>query len=175
MSARKSNTLLGPYGVGSAIISLAFPLAFGLGIGAYYTLRSRKLIKIRNDTKRLETEFASALFQLGSRLGDGMPAEMAFGKVAANIEGTVSGKFFAQVSINVRKLGMGLHDAIFNPKTGAILSYPSNIIDSSMKVLIESIRKGPRVASQALMNISRYIKEIHRVDERLKDLMAHTT
>ena len=41
-----------------------------------------------------------------------------------------------------------------------------------MKVLVESSRKGPRIAAQALLNISRYVKEIHRVNERLKDLMA---
>jgi hypothetical protein len=41
-----------------------------------------------------------------------------------------------------------------------------------MQVLIQSIRKGPIIAAQALMNISRYIKEIHKVNERLKDLMA---
>ncbi len=43
-----------------------------------------------------------------------------------------------------------------------------------MKVLIESIKKGPRIAAQALLSMSRYIKEIHRVNERLKDLMADT-
>ena len=41
-----------------------------------------------------------------------------------------------------------------------------------MKVLIESVKKGPRVAAMALINISRYLKEIHKVNERLKDLMA---
>jgi hypothetical protein len=43
-----------------------------------------------------------------------------------------------------------------------------------MKVLVESGKKGPLVASQALINVSEYIKQIHRVDERLKDLMADT-
>ena len=164
--------LVGPFGVGASLLSLAYPLALGIGIGVYFLLRSRKLVIIRNQTKKLENEFASALFQLGSRLGDGMPAEMAFGRVAQTMEGTVSGQFFSQVSINIRKLGMGLHEAIFNKKTGAILNFPSQLIGSSMKVFIESIQKGPRVASEALLNISRYIKEIHRVDERLKDLMA---
>ena len=40
-----------------------------------------------------------------------------------------------------------------------------------MKVLVESIKKGPRIAAQALLSMSRYIKEIHRVEERLKDMM----
>jgi len=164
--------VVGPYGLGASLISLFLPMAFGVGLGIYYTLRSKNLIEIRQRTKELEDEFASALFQLGSRLGDGMPAEMAFGRVAEAMEGTNSAKFFELVSTNVRRLGMGVRDAIYNPKNGAILFFPSQVIDSSMKVLLESIRKGPGVAAQALMNVSRYIKEIHRVDERLKDLMA---
>jgi hypothetical protein len=67
---------------------------------------------------------------------------------------------------------MGVSQALFDPKNGAIVHFPSNLIESSMKVLIESVKKGPKVAAMALMNISRYIKEIHKVNERLKDLMA---
>ncbi len=65
-----------------------------------------------------------------------------------------------------------MKDAIFSPRVGALAYFPSAVIESSMKVLIESIRKGPAIAAKSLSNISRYIKEIHSVDERLKDLMA---
>ena len=67
---------------------------------------------------------------------------------------------------------MSVREAIFNPQRGALASYPSAIIQSSMKVLIESVKKGPLIAAQALLNVARYIKEIHKVNERLKDLMA---
>ena len=164
--------LIGPYGLGASILSLSIILALGLGIGIFYMLRSKNLVKIMMRAKKLELEFASALFQLGNRLGDGLPAEIAFGKVANVMEGTVSGSFFKLVSTNIRRLGMGIKQAIFDPKHGALLSFPSNLIESSMKVLIQSVKKGPIVAAQALMNVSRYIKEIHSVNERLKDLMA---
>ncbi|MEM4336966.1 MAG: hypothetical protein QXG86_03100, partial [Candidatus Woesearchaeota archaeon] len=163
---------IGPYGLGAAILSLAFTLSLGLSIGLYYKLKSKNIIKIREEAKRLEEEFSSALFQLGNRLGDGLPAEIAFGKVAAVMEGTTSGNFFKAVELNIRRLGMSVEQAIFDKRTGALLQYPSKTIDSSMKVLVESVKKGPIIASQALINVSRYIKEIHKVDERLKDLMA---
>ena len=67
---------------------------------------------------------------------------------------------------------MSVKDAIYNKRTGALIYFPSRIIDSSMSVLIQSIKKGPKIAAQALTNISPYIKEIHKVNERLKDLMA---
>jgi len=162
----------GPYGLGSSLVSLFVVLALGISAGVYFSASSKKLMKIREKSKQLETEFASALFQLGNRLGDGLPAEMAVGKVAEVMKGTVSGNFFEVVSKNVTRMGMSVEDAIFNPQYGALVSFPSKIIESGMKVLIESIKKGPAIASQALMNVSRYIKEIHKVNERLKDLMA---
>jgi hypothetical protein len=168
----ESHERFGPYGIGASLLSLFVTISFGVSLGLFFSLRSKNVIKIRIRTKELEDEFSSALFQLGNRLGDGLPAEIAFSKVAETMEGTTSGDFFNLAERNMTKLGMGLEEAIFNPKVGAIANYPSKVIESSMKVLIESAKKGPRIAAQALLSMSRYIKEIHRVEERLKDLMS---
>lgn len=170
--ACENNEKIGPYGMGSSILSLIVIAGIGLSIGLFFALRSKNVIKIRNKTKKLEDEFSSALFQLGNRLGDGLPAEIAFSKVAKTMEGTTSGDFFNLTERNITKLGMGLEQALFDPKNGTVVSFPSKVIESSMKVLVESSKKGPRIAAQALLSMARYIKEIHRVEERLKDLMS---
>jgi hypothetical protein len=171
---KTTGELVGPFGLGAAILSMFIPLAFGLSFGLYFRLRSANIIKIRDESKKLEQEFAGALFQLGNRIGDGLPVEIAFSKVADIMQGTSSGRFFQLVSMNITKMGMSVEEAIFDKKRGALIYYPSSLIESSMKVLVESAKKGPLVASQALINVSEYIKQIHRVDERLKDLMADT-
>jgi hypothetical protein len=163
---------IGPYGLGASLLSLIVILSFGLSIGMFYSLRSKNVIAIRNRTKKLEQEFSSAMFQLGNRLGDGLPAEIAIAKVAETMRGSSSGDFFNLAEMNITKLGMGLEEALFDPKVGAVMSFPSKVIESSMKVLVESIKRGPMIAAQALLSMSRYMKEIHRVEERLKDLMA---
>lgn len=163
---------VGPYGIGASLLSLVVVAGLGVSIGLYYSLRSKNVVKIREKTKQLEDEFASALFQLGNRLGDGLPAELAFGKVSETMRGTTSGEFFNLVEKNITRLGMGIEEAIFHPNVGALASFPSKVIESSMKVLVESMKKGPHIAAQSLISMSRYIKEIHRVEERLKDLMG---
>jgi hypothetical protein len=162
----------GPFSLIATILSFLVPLAVGVGIGLYYKLRSQNVIKIREDSKKLEQEFASGLFQLGNRLGDGIPAEIAFGKVAIVMEGTVTGEFFRKVSDNITQMGMSIDTALFNQKSGVVYQYTSKMIESSMKVLTVSAKKGPQIAAQAIINVSSYIKEMHRVDERLKDLLA---
>jgi hypothetical protein len=164
--------VIGPFGLGSSILSLCMILGMGLSLGIYFKYKSEKLMKIREQTKELEQEFASALFQLGNRLGDGLPVEIAFTKVAEVMEDSVSGNFFRLVASNITRLGMSVEQAIFDKEHGALVYYPSNVIKSSMKVLTEASKKGPIIAAKAVINVSRYIKEIHRVNERLKDLLA---
>ncbi len=167
-----SGERIGPYGLGASVLSLFIPLGLAFAVGAYYYVRSNKAIKIRDQSKKLEFEFATALAQLGNRLADGMPAEHAFGRVAETMKGTTSGEFFDMVNSNIIQKGFGLEEAIFHEQVGALKFFPSKMIESSMKILIESSKKGPKIAAESLANISRYIKEIKRVDERLKDLLA---
>lgn len=164
--------LVGPFGLGAMLFSLLIPLGIGYFTGLYFKMKSQKIVKIRDQSKKLELEFSSALFQLGSRIGDGIPAETSFGKVALMMQDTVSGKFFMLVHVNITRLGMSVEKAIFDKEKGALQYYPSDLIESSMKVLVESSKKGPLVASQALINVSEYIKQMHRVDERLQDLLG---
>ncbi len=162
----------GPYGFYSLALSLFIPIGVAVGVGLYTWLRTRKLIGIKEKIDALETEFSGALFQLGNRIGDGVPAEIAFSKVSTNMRGTNTGDFFAIVDANIRRKGMSLNNAIFDEKQGATLYYPSKLIESSMKVLVESSRKGPGVVSKSLITISTYADRIRKVNERLKDLLA---
>ena len=167
-----SNGTVGPYGMGATILSFFVTLGAGIGLGTYYLLRSQNVFKIRERVKKLESEFASSLFHLGNRIGDGVPVEVAVGKVAVTMKGMASGEFFKLVSNNITKLGMDIEKAIFDKKNGAINYFPSPTIESSMKILMESSKKGPKSTSSALINVSEYIKDIERVNERLQDLMA---
>lgn len=164
--------LAGPYGLGATVLSFFIPIGLGVGLATYYRIRSKNVMKLQEEAKALEDEFSSALFQLGNRIGDGLPLELAIGKVGEMMKGTKSGEFLQLVNQKVVREGISVEKAIFDKQKGALLSFPSPLIESSMKVLVESARKGPMVASSAMVNVSQYIKDIRRVDERLKDLMA---
>jgi len=168
----EGNVCHGPYSLFSLLFSLLIPLGISLGFALYYKWTTVNLIKIKNKVNLLEREFAGALFQLGNRVGDGVPVELAFSKVASNLQGTPTGQFFSLVDSNIRKGGMNVKEAIFDKARGAIGLFPSRLIESSMKVLVQSARKSPIVVSTSLMTISDYVHKIHQVDERLKDLLS---
>jgi len=67
---------------------------------------------------------------------------------------------------------MSVERAVFDPKRGAINDYPSDLIATSMKVLIESSKKGLTIAALSLVSISEYVKNIQKITERLRDMLA---
>jgi len=172
ISDENGETINGPMGPLALLLSLFVPFSIFLFFSIAYLGKTKEIIKSRDYTKKLETEFNNSLFQLGNRLGDGMPAEMAFGRVAESSKGQITEDFFRMVNLNIRSQGMSLERAIFDNKRGAILNYSSNLIATSMHILIESVKKGLIVCAQSLMSISEYVKNINKINERLRDLLA---
>ncbi len=167
-----NNICVGPFSNYALMFSFLIPIALMFSFGLYYRLRTKKAILIKNYTRKLEKEFSSALFQLGNRVGDGLPVEVAISKVGSNMPDSPSGRFFNLVNNNITVHGMDLEEAIFDKKRGAINYFPSSVIESSMKVLVESAHKSPLVVSRAMTSISGYINQVHKIEERLKDLLA---
>jgi Flp pilus assembly protein TadB len=167
--------VVGPFGVTALLLSLLVPLSIAIFFIVSYKLKTERLIKTREQTKKLENEFSGSIFQLGNRLADGVPAEMAFGRVAESSKGSPSAGFFSLVNSNIQQAGMSVEEAIFNSSRGAINYYPSELLKTSMQILVEAVKKGLNIAAKALMSISSYIKNIHTVNERLKDLLADIT
>lgn len=162
----------GPFGLGALLLGMFFPLGIALLFSISYKEKTKELIKERNKTKDLEKEFNNSLFQLGNRLGNGVPPELVFGKVAQSSKGLRTGDFFSRVNYNIQQMGMSVDKAIFDKNRGAIKSYPSNLIATSMRVLIESSKKGLKIAAISLMSISEYVKNINKITIRLKDMLA---
>lgn len=167
-----NGVIIGPFGFFSLLLSLFIPFSIAMFFALSFSLKTKELIKSRDETKDLEKEFNSSLFILGNRLGDGIPAEIAFAKVAESAKGQKTEKFFQIVNTNIQSMGMSLEEAIFNPKRGALVYYPSNLIATSMRILIQSVKKGLKVAAQSLMSISEYVRDIQKINERLRDLLA---
>ncbi|HLF54005.1 MAG TPA: hypothetical protein VI544_02390, partial [Candidatus Nanoarchaeia archaeon] len=163
---------IGPLGPLSVILSLFIPLAIAFFFSIGYSGKTKSLIKTREDTKVLEEEFTNSLFQLGNRLGDGIPAEIAFGKVAESTRGQKTEGFFALVNQNIQQMGMSVEKALFDSRRGALIYYPSALISTSMRILVESVKKGLQVAARSLMSISEYVKNIQKINQRLRDMLA---
>ncbi len=164
--------VVGPFGIGALIFSLFIPLGLALFFSMAFKSKTKNLIKERKKTRQLESEFNNSLFQLGNRLGNGMPPEIVFGKVAKSLKGLKTEDFFRRVNYNIQQMGMSVERAIFDGRRGAIIYYPSDLIAISMRILVESSKKGLKIAAVGLMSISEYVKNIQKITNRLRDMLA---
>jgi len=162
----------GPFGIGALLFGMFLPFGIAMFFAIAYGDKTKKLIIERQNTKQLEVEFNNSLFQLGNRIGNGVPPELAFGKVAQSSKGIKTEDFFKRVDYNIRQMGMNVEKAVFDPQRGALVYYPSNLIATSMRVLVESAKKGLNVAAVSLVSISEYVKNIQKITQRLKDMLA---
>ncbi len=168
----KGEGVVGPFGVGALLLSMFIPLGVGLFFAIAYKAKTKEMIVERENTRDLEREFNNSLFQMGNRLGNGVPPELVFAQVAQSSKGLKTEDFFKRVNYNIQQMGMGVEGAIFDERRGAISYYPSDLIATSMRVLVESAKKGLNVAAISLMSISQYIKNIQKITARLRDLLA---
>lgn len=168
----ENGSLVGPFGFGALLMSFCFPVSLAIFFSYGAKARTKNMILARDSTKQLEGEFTNSLFQLGNRVGNGMPPELAFGVVAQSSRGLQTEAFFQRVNYNIRSIGMSVEAALFDPQRGALVFFPSTLIATSMRVLVEASKKGLRIAAVSLMSISEYVKNITKITDRLRDLLA---
>lgn len=156
------------------LFSLFFILALGAAISLYAKLASGVRVKIRQQIKSVENDFSYAVFQIGNRLSEGVPAEIAMLKTAQIMKQSNVSNFIRQIADNMAKLGLDLKRAIFDPKYGALVLYPSTLIRSVMKIFIQSTKESQEIAAASLMHISNYLLSVHNIEEKIRDVLSET-
>lgn len=155
--------------------SMAITFGLGMGIGVSKVLGNMKRKEAEENLRDIEGQFPTALFQLGNKISGGTPIEVALKEAAESTSDLEISELFQYSSQNIREMGMTFEDAVFDPQYGALKKFPSQMIHTVMKAILESSEKGTKMASMAMMTISRYLDNIHKTQEELNDLMEETT
>lgn len=154
--------------------ALIMALGISLGLGSYFVLLSKNRVCLREETRHVESEFAEALFQLGNRVSGGVPIELSMQHSMERIKNLKIKGLFQKALNNMRSLGFTFRQAFFDKKYGAIRYYPSKLIKSIMRIVVESSRKGVSVAGLAMLSVSRYLKNLHNTQEEVKEALSDT-
>lgn len=170
--------MLGSFSTSSlSRIASSLVITWGVGIGPtiYFFLDSRGKAKIREKIKSLESEFNEALFSLGNRLSLGKPIEKAMEDTVRKNEDLEISNLFRKALRNMKKGGMNLKNSLFDKKFGAVWSYPSKLIISVLRIVVESAEKSVRIASLSSISISQYLKQTKSLEQNLKDMLSSET
>ncbi len=157
------------------IYSLLITWGISAGIIIYTITTTGKKLKLRDEVVQMENEFAEGLFQLGNQLTRGIPLETALKNITPKMKELKISKFFETILYNIETFGMTLEQAVFDERSGAIVYYPSQTIEATMRAIVEISKKGMGAVSNAMITISKYLKDAHKVQEDLRETMGETT
>ncbi len=147
-------------------------IAFSLGI--YFILSNFQKSSLKDGIQKTESEFELALFQLGNRISGGTPTEVAIAKSIDDMKDLEIANLFRITLRNIQNLGMTFSEALFDRNYGAMIYYPSRLIRNVMFAVVDTARTGIKYASESMLRIARYMKNIRETQEYIRDLLAET-
>lgn len=154
-------------------VSIIFGLGIGVGVSKYLGNTAR-----RNEEKKIEkmeSQFPNALFELGNKVSGGTPIEISLKEAAKSTNELEISQLFKEAYENIEQMGMTFEDAIFDPQYGALTEFPSQMIETIMTAIMKTSSKGTDMAATTMLTISRYLKDVHKTEETLNDLMEEST
>ncbi|MFQ5647656.1 MAG: hypothetical protein ACE5FW_00280 [Candidatus Aenigmatarchaeota archaeon] len=159
----------------SLVMSSLIIVGIGMSLAVYFFLANYQRLKIQNDIQKIEGEFELALFQLGNRIAGGIPTEVAIEKSIDDVKDLKIVDLFKRTLNNIRNLGMTFEGALFDPQYGSLKYYPSQLIRNIMNAVVDTARKGVKYASEGMLRIARYLKNIRDTQEYIRDILEETT
>jgi len=155
--------------------SLVITWSIAGGIIIYTVLSTITKLKTREEIVSVESELGEVLFQIGSQLTRGMPIENALRNSLPKIKELKMKGFVERTVYNMENFSMTFSSAIFDKDSGAINYYPSKLIFAVMKAVTEISKNGSVVLSNAMVSISVYLKNMHTVEEELKEMLSEVS
>ncbi len=161
--------------VNSLLMSTMIILGIGISLAVYFILSNYQRISIQTNIEKTEGEFEIALFQLGNRIAGGTPTEVAVEKSIGDMKDLEIAGMFKIILRNIRNLGLTFEQALFDPTWGALKFYPSKLIRNIMYTVVDTAKKGTSYASEGMLRIAKYLKNIRETQEYIRDMLSETS
>ena len=155
-------------------MSALITLGIGFAMAVYFILSNFQAVRIQKDIQKTEGEFELALFQLGNRIAGGTPTEVAIEKSIDDLKDLKISGLFSMCLRNIRNLGMTFEQSLFDKKYGALRYYPSRLIKNIMYTVVDTAKKGVRYASESMLRIAKYLKNIRETQEYIREMLSET-
>jgi len=104
----------------------------------------------------------------------GHGVEHSLNESKKNLKGLEMANFYDKILNNIKIMGTTFENAIFNREYGAVWEYPSEIIRSIMKIIVEASKKSLISASTSMLTISKYLKGMRDIEEKIRDMLSET-
>lgn len=156
------------------VLSLIPLWGFGIGVAFYLLGSTLQRARKREKLLRLEREFPTALFQLGNQISTGISVESALNKSKEKLRETEISELYGRSIRNIKNLNLTFKGSFFDKTYGALRYFPSVLIRNVMRVVVETVKKGVRMASLTMLTISRYLRNVQKVERSVREMVSDT-
>ncbi len=157
-----------------SILSILVAISLSTSIILFGMFYNRK--KIQDQIRSMEFEFKDAMYVIASRLGENRPIEEAVNSSIQFLPKSLIAKnVFQKILDNITSMGLTLDEAIFNPNFGALKSLPSDVLQSGLKIMVDSVSLGTNVASKSLIGLAVQLRNSEKIDTMLRQLLEDVT
>ncbi len=154
---------------------LLFGMAVACGIGAplalYAFLTSREQKKVRAHVLKVEEKLPDALFQLGSRIVEGAPLELAMQTVGEVLATEDVGRELTDISYRLQISKKPAEDILFGDD-GYLTNHPSALLRSTMGIVIRSTSKDAITAGKIIIETSNYVRDLKKAESDIRIAMT---
>jgi len=134
-------------------------------------LYTGKIMEKMKKIRRIESELDSILLQISHSLKIGVPFERSILSLSTRSKIFEIEELFKDLKENIL-LGRSLNSALFDKNTGIVKKYNSVMLTSVFRIIADISSKGSIFLSQALETISKHLKKLSLLQNKIEDLIA---
>jgi len=162
----------------AALASTLGPLPILWGVAAavaiYYLPTLRGPRRRRKEVESVEDSLPDALFQIGSRIADGMPLEPAIQRTATSMDGEPIAALLRKALAHMTLKRTSATEALFG-RGGALVGFPSENVSASLKTIVQMVRKDVSGAGRAIVAVSDHMRDLRKVDREVASQLRPVT
>ena len=152
------------------------PVLWGIAaaVALYYLPALRLPRQRREEVRAVEDGLPDALFQIGSRIADGMPLEPAMRRTADGFKDEPVALLLRKALAHMTLKRTSATEALFG-RQGALSGFPSDNVSASLKTVVEMVRKDVSGAGRAIVAVSDHLRDLRRVDSEIGSQLRPVT
>ncbi len=161
---------------GLAMVVGPLPVLWGLAaaVAILYIPALHEPRKRREEVISVEEALPDALFQIGSRMADGMPLEPAIRRTATTLGDEPLADLLRRALTYMTLKRTSTTEALFG-REGALTGFPSENVSASLKTIVEMVRKDVGGAGRTIVAVSDHLRDLRKVDREVSSRLRPVT
>jgi Flp pilus assembly protein TadB len=162
--------------VGLAVLVGPLPVLWGVAaaVAILYIPALREPRRRQQEVASVEEALPDALFQIGSRVADGMPLESAIRRTASTLGDEPLARLLRRALAHMTLKRTSATEALFG-REGALTGFPSENVSASLKTIVEMVRKDVSGAGRAIVAVSDHLRDLRKVDREVASRLRPVT